>query len=122
MKIDTPTDKNTREWRQYFTKKTGDPLRSHGSSEELSGETRTLIIHIGIVEHTCIAGLKCRGSITGTTIILKIPTSATELHVRASRPLLVFFNEIPLPCLPSSADAPLQPNRISLSDPNPQSS
>jgi hypothetical protein len=29
--------------------------------------------------------------VTGTTIILKIPTSATDLHVGASRPLVLFL-------------------------------
>jgi hypothetical protein len=30
--MERSSDKNTRERRQYFTKKTGDPPRSHGSS------------------------------------------------------------------------------------------
>ena len=53
---------------------------------------RTPNINVGIVDHTCPIMLKFRGGVTGATIILIIPISATELHIGASRPFVLFFN------------------------------
>ena len=47
-------------------------------------------VYVGIVEHTVLARLKCRDDVTNIIIILKILTSATELHVGAYTAITVF--------------------------------